>query len=267
VADGLSRERWADIRRQLDAPFFAAIRGAVDELPVNEWPSLDALNGIAARRGLCNANGRPIVFVTPGVNGGAMQYETQIAETGAIPTRENVHDLFNALQWLSCPKLKSAINSGHLFRLQHDGGEEAKARSTPRDVLTMFDESGVIVASEDKSLLALIREFRWRELFVDRRHDVIHNMRFFLVGHGLLEKSLAPFIGLTAKAMLLTQPINADLDVAAAIWLADPANLDSARNLAPLPLLGIPGWDARNEVTAFYDDATYFRPGYTRDLA
>lgn len=264
MADGLSRDSWREIRRHLGAPLFAAIHAAANELPVDEWPSRDALNSMARRRGLCNAYGRPIVFAPPIVNGGAMDYETLIAESGAIPTRDNRHDLFNALQWLSCPKLKSAINAGHVFHLQHDLKHEAKARSTPRDVLTMFDESGVIVVSEDPALLRMIRDFRWRELFVSRRCDVVNNMRFLLVGHGLLEKSLAPFIGLTAKAILLAQPIDSDLDAAAANWLANSVNLASSRNLAPLPLLGIPGWDVRNETPAFYENASYFCAGYRR---
>ena len=37
--------------------------------------------------------------------------------------------------------------------------------------------------------------------------------------------------------------------------------LASPRDLAPLPVLGIPGWWPTNDAPAFYDDARYFRPG------
>ncbi|MBC7621767.1 MAG: DUF3025 domain-containing protein [Aeromicrobium sp.] len=195
-----------------------------------------------------------------------MSYEMQIAATGEVPTRQNLHDLFNALQWLSFPGFKSAINAEHVKRLNAGGEAEAKGRSKARDVLTMFDESGVLVASCDTALLELLKNFAWRELFVERRADVIANMRFYLVGHGLMEKALAPFIGMTGKAMLLRVECAdldrvAVLDAAAAQWLHDAENLGSAVNLSPLPLLGVPGWDRRNECAEFYDNTDYFRPG------
>jgi hypothetical protein len=36
--------------------------------------------------------------------------------------------------------------------------------------------------------------------------------------------------------------------------------LDSTRTLAPLPIFGVPGWEAANERESFYDDASVFRP-------
>jgi Protein of unknown function (DUF3025) len=261
---------WKKVRETLDESRFAAIHSALRELGGNRWPTLAALNQLAAKPHFINARGLAIRFVAPvGATSSAMQYETSIAATGEIPTRENLHDLFNALQWLSFPQLKSAINAGHAHMLEVRGDTEARARSVPRDVLTMFDESGIIVASSDVSLLQLIRDFSWRELFVDRRVQVKQSMRFLLCGHGLLEKSLAPFVGITAKAILLhvdttTLDDAAALDALAAQWLSDADNLTDARNLSPMPLLGIPDWDVRNEDAAFYDNAQYFRPGYTR---
>jgi Protein of unknown function (DUF3025) len=261
---------WQKSRERLNHPAFDAIREPLRGCDGETWPALSALNKIALERRVVNANGRAIRFVAPAdATSSAMQYETSIAATGEIPTRENFHDLFNALQWLSFPKLKSAINAGHVRLLQARGDAEARERSVPRDVLTMFDESGIIVASCDETLLQLIREFSWRQLFVERREQVKRDMRFLLCGHGLLEKSLVPFIGITAKAILLHVDANtlddlAALDLCAARWLSEPDNLADARNLSPMPLLGIPGWDARNEDTAFYNNTQYFRPGYTR---
>ena len=257
---------WRAATSALAKPFFDGVRPLLRELEGDAWPTHAQLNTLAATHQVGNARGTPIRFVPPSNDAmSAMHYETRIAGSGEVPTRENWHDLFNALQWIAFPHLKSAINAQHSRLLAMGGTVEASARSAPRDVLTMFDESGVIVASRETSLLDLIRHFQWRELFVARREEVIADMRFVLVGHGLMEKSLSPFIGITAKAMLLEVDANtAALDRAAADWLMDDTHLADSRQLAPLPLLGIPDWDARNESAAFYDNADYFRAGRRR---
>lgn len=257
---------WHNAAKALATPFFDGIRPLICELAGDAWPSRERLNALAATRAIVNSRGLPIRFVAPPTQGlSAMRYETCIAESGEVPTRDNWHDLFNALQWIAFPRMKGALNAQHARLLAQGGADEATARSAPRDVLTMIDESGIVVASADGSLLDLIRGFQWRTLFVERREDVIANMRFVLVGHGLMEKALSPFIGITAKAILLNiDAKSAALDSAAADWLLDEAHLVDSRQLAPLPLLGIPGWDARNESVAFYDDTAYFRAGRRR---
>jgi hypothetical protein len=253
---------WATAQTALDAAFFDGIRMRLAALPRDSWPSLAALNAMAASHGILNIRGCPVRFVPPTAGmASAMDYETQIAGSGNVPTRDNWHDLFNALQWLAFPQMKAMISHCHAELLGARGATEARSRSVPRDVLTMVDESGILVASADDTLLELIRHFRWRELFVDRRQEVRANMRVVLIGHGLMEKSLAPFIGITAKAVLLNIGNDVPLDAAAARWLDQDANLQSSQNLAPLPLLGIPGWDARNEDPAFYSNERYFRSG------
>jgi hypothetical protein len=256
---------WQRAQAQLTTPFFDLIRLALDLLDTTTWPSLDALNKIALEKNICTLSGKRLTFIRATDNASsAMAYETHIASTGEIPTRANWHDTFNALQWLSLPAMKSTISLQHAELLKRGGANEARARSVPRDVLTMMDESGIIVASEDASLLELIRQFQWHTLFVTRRAEVIANMRFMLVGHGLMEKSLSPFVGITAKAMLVNIATEDNLEAAAVRWLADETNLQSARNLAPLPLLGIPGWDRRNEDAQFYQNTNYFRSGYLK---
>lgn len=257
---------WHDAASALVTPFYDGVSPLLRELESEQWPSLAQLNTLAAKRQVVNARGAPIHFVPPPAAAtSAIRYELRIADTGEVPTRDNWHDLFNALQWIAFPHLKSAINAQHARLLRAGGTAEALARTAPRDVLTMFDESGIIVASTNTSLLDCVRRFRWRKLFVARRAEVIADMRFVLVGHGLMEKSLAPFVGITAKALLLNVDARLPaLDRAAADWLMDDQHLTDSHFLAPVPLLGIPGWDARNESAAFYDDTKYFRAGRRR---
>jgi hypothetical protein len=99
-------------------------------------------------------------------------------------------------------------------------------------------------------------------------------VRVFVFGHAVLEKALAPYMGMTAHAIVLhvdRELLDAPparqreaVDALTAAHVADPARLRSPRELAPLPVLGVPGWWADNEREAFYDDAAYFRPGRTR---
>src|SRR6266853_655845 len=147
----------------------------------------------------------------------------------------------------------------------------APTTGTTRDVLTLFDEGGIVVAAADAELASLLREFRWKELFWRRRAEVQRSMRFYVFGHAIYEKALEPYKGVTAKALivdtapgLLDAPIElqlTELDTRAADYFSGSQALSSTRNLPPLPILGIPGWDPSNGSEAYYDDASQFRPG------
>jgi Protein of unknown function (DUF3025) len=268
---------WCDAQPKFCATCYDAIRDNLAAFIGEAWPTLAALNARSQRHELVNHRSHHIRFVAPADDESiSIHYEKRIAETGEIATRENWHDFFNAMQWLTFPKAKAMISEMHtrLMAAQIDG---VKMRSIPRDVLTLFDEGGVIVASADESLQDLIRNFEWKKLFVDRRAEAGKNINFYLAGHSVLEKMLDPFIGVTAKALLLkvddsffAQSHDAQLreiDSRAATWLMNESSLASTRNLHPLPILGIPGWFAANESPSFYDDAHYFRAGYSRDRA
>lgn len=267
---------WPDALPRFLSPCFDAVRARLNELDSGEWPKVAELNRLAVLHRLENKAGMQVRFVAPGDDeSAALHYETRIAQSGVVATRESWHDLFNALQWLSFPKSKAAISATHARLLAAHGDNDSKTRSVPRDVLTLFDEGGLIICSADAALLELVRDFKWRELFVERRDALRANMRFYLAGHSVLEKMLAPFIGITAKAMLIdvdqdflrqaTDAQVAYVDAIAARWLQNDASLASTRNLHPVPILGVPGWDARNASPAFYADTHYFRGGYTRD--
>ncbi|MEQ1516257.1 MAG: DUF3025 domain-containing protein [Usitatibacteraceae bacterium] len=270
---------WASGKRQFFTPPFDSIRAPLAQLVGDEsWPSIARLNQFAA--GVANFRGKPIRFVLSDAPSGAPapryeHYEMRIAESGEIATRENWHDFFNAMSWLAFPEAKSAISETHARLLSARGEQEIRARSTPRDVLTLFDEGGIVVASSDASLLELIRAFEWKALFVDRRAEVETKMRFYLFGHSMLEKALQPYVGVTAKAILFDVDdafLRIDraaqlrqIDRRAAAWLTDESNLSSSKHFSPLPWLGVPGWWEANASPQFYDDAHYFRRGRMRD--
>ncbi len=150
----------------------------------------------------------------------------------------------------------------------------APNRGPVQDAMTLFDEGGVIVVANDEALLAQIREFKWKELFWRNRARCQSAMRFFLFGHALYEKALRPFTGITGRGMLFQ--VGADfflaplavqlerLDAMLAQRLLDTAALNTTRDLAPVPILGVPGWCADNGRESYYDNVDYFRPGRAR---
>lgn len=264
---------WQRATQQFSTAPFDSLREPLQRLMADDaWPGIARLNECAA--GIRNYRDQPIRFVANEDATAAPHYETRIAESGEIATRENWHDFFNAMSWLSFPKAKSAISEMHARLLSARGLSELRARSAPRDVLTLFDEGGIIVTSSDESLLELIRHFEWKTLFVDRRAEVIACMRFYLFGHSMLEKALDPYVGVTAKAILFL--VNDEfvaanhaaqmhhIDQRAATWLMEESNLASSKNFSPLPWLGVPGWWKENASPAFYDDTHYFRGGRIR---
>lgn len=265
---------WQHAKQRFSMPPFESLREPLERLVADvAWPGIARLNQCAA--GIQNFRGRPIRFVAVEPAAAAAYYETRIAESGDIVTRENWHDFFNAMSWLAFPEAKSAISEMHARLLSARGEKEVRERSTPRDVLTLFDEGGIIVTSSDESLLDLIRRFEWKTLFVDRRAEVMASMRFYLFGHSMLEKALDPYVGVTAKAILL--PVDDEfvasnhtaqmshIDHRAAMWLMDERHLSSSKKFSPLPWLGVPGWWKENESPAFYDNAQYFRSGRMRE--
>ena len=211
-------------------------------------------------------SGFPLQFVAAGQSD--LAYEQQVYRRGEVPTRAaNWHDAFNALVWLRFPKTKAALNARHI-RAQRDDG----IRGAARDAATLFDESGVIVVSDDPALCDALREHRWREVFVERRADLAKRLRFVIFGHALYDQMRAPFRGLCGKALCVEMPVAADrgealcgaLDAMLADALRDPAFLARPAALHALPMLGIPGVTPDSEQAAYYDDADQFRPRRSR---
>jgi DUF3025 family protein len=254
-----------DWRAALASPIFAPLGPLLGRLPADRFPGLDDLNALL-HAGVESGGGAPLRFVLPERD---VQYEMRVFRTGEVHTRErDWHDFFNALAWITFPGTKAVLNRHHVEQMSLRRGEAQ--RGTARDVLTLFDEGGVIVASADPALAALLRAREWKRLFWGRRDDVGRGMRFFVFGHAIYEKALEPYKGVTAKALIVdvggdffAEPLARQLalvDARAAAHFADSAALVSTKSLPPLPVLGVPGWDAANGRAEYYDDAAQFRP-------
>jgi len=266
----------------LRSPLFAPLHTALAGLGPDGFPTLQDCNALltASNPPITVQSGMPLRFVPQecGKLSFEAQYEPRCYLTGEVQMRaHNWHDLFNALVWLTYPRTKAAINARHYHALTEGGSKDGMVpgsqRGAVRDVNTLLDESGVVVvyANSDAGLARLLRDFKWKELFWQRREQVRAGMGFYLFGHGLYEKALQPYVGMTGQGLLIKveeeffsrapEEQLKHLDILLADYLADPANCRSTRDLSPVPLLGIPGWTADNEHAAYYDNADYFRPG------
>jgi len=191
-----------------------------------------------------NAEDASVHFVPQAALPPSQAYEAFIARSGQVPTRDNLHDLFNGLVWLAQPALKRRLNALHAAAIDAQG---VGARRGPlRDALTLFDENGAWLRAP-AGLQAALRSRDWRALFVDHA-AAWAGAELVVVGHALLEK-------------LATAPRKAHT---AHVWLGDPTGASAAdwrrKPWHPLPLAGIPGWWPAPQDAAFYADAAVFRP-------
>lgn len=260
----------------LRSPLFAPLHPILAELGSGSFPTLQDCNAMLSARAspVTVQSGMPLCFVAQ--QSGKLpfedQYEPRCYLKGEVSTRaDNWHDMFNALVWLTFPRTKAALNARHYHALLEKRAAGKTGRGAVRDVNTLFDESGVIVVYADTELAGLLRNFKWKELFWQRREQVSKGTGFYLFGHGLYEKALQPYVGMAGQGLLLAVepaffgwPLTrqlAHLDNLLADYLAAPRNCRSTRDLSPVPLLGVPGWAADNESAAYYDNTAYFRHG------
>jgi hypothetical protein len=261
-------------------PMYTALQAALEKIewPL-AWPALadyqSLLDGLP--QPVMTASGKPLRVVAQAGERSAdwrQGYEPRIYLQGELQTRlESWHDAFNLLTWATFPLAKAALNARQYALLEARAavGVPAGPRSPNQDTLTQFDESGVIMLCSDPALSKLMLDFRWKPLFWENRSGVRANMRCFLFGHGLMERALTPYRGLTGKAVilpvaqdLLAQPLAlqlAEADQMLAQRIADAGQFLRPLDLAPLPLLGFPGFTPDNEGAEYYDDQRYFRPG------
>ncbi len=252
------------------------------------FPSLDEMNrwwsAVACEETGQNVDIPSYRFTEQQASLTAVSYESGIAKTGAIPTRtDNWHDLFNALVWIRYTRIKRTLNRAHLNQLD-SAGKQPGVRNRMRDYVTLVDETGIVLCGSRPEHERMIRQHDWHALFVDCRADWHSNLHAFVIGHGLLEQLLTPYVGLTAKALFLEvdHTFNSmkhadkltEVDHIVAKRLKQETGLcetapssstisnikNASSRLLPLPILGIPGWWPANEDHIFYKNQNYFRP-------
>ncbi|MCG2586892.1 DUF3025 domain-containing protein [Massilia sp. TS11] len=245
-------------------PWLDAVRPA--------WASLDPaagllpmLNGGARARGLRNWREQPLCFVPQAELPAGVAYEAYIGAEGRVPTRENLHDFFNALVWLSFPAIKRQLNAMQAAQIAASG--VGPARGPARDALTIFDENAAILVARDASIGAALRAHDWHGALVAPRARWWREVQLWSFGHALMEKLVAPRKAITAHVYLLQAPASyfeAD-DAGQRAWIdaTVSARLHSAgistADFTPLPVLGVPGWWPGQDA-AFYADTQVFRP-------
>jgi len=249
---------------------FLHLKGYIENQ--QNWPEPDDLNHFNFRqnRQIFTRSGKLVRFVsqTHGKQDAGQKYESRIYLTGQVPTRAgNWHDFFNALVWKLFPRAKSALNELHFQAQLAELSNKDKNRCRLRDAATLFDESGVIVIGSQTALIQLIKDFEWKELFWRQRSAALSSMRFFIFGHGLYEKALNPYTGMTGKAIIFevhqTFFAQALPDQLVAIDSMLESfllhTLSASSDLAPVPLLGYPGWVEDNNNETYYENKKYFR--------
>ncbi len=265
AADALSD--WAGI--DFDAPWMAPwapwVRPVVQRVMAGDSVA-KALNDTREALG---AAAPVIQFVSQTELPPGEAYEAYIARTRCVPTRDNLHDLFNGACWLRFPAIKS-----HLNRLQDEQIARmgvGSRRGPVRDALTLFDENAVLLCGP-AALREAHRVHDWPTMFV-RKRSLWAQTHVVCFGHALLEKLLQPYKSITAHVLWVDLPAPGSGADAAAVdaamqqvlvaqlttpWLA-------TKPFLPLPVLGLPGWWADNENPDFYADRAVFRPQATQN--
>ena len=252
-------------------PWFATVLPARRQLDLQRDTVIVALNGRARALDLRNPTGLPLAFVPQADLPEGVAYEEFIGATGGVPTRDNLHDFFNALVWLTFPRIKRQLNALQAAQIALSG--VGKSRGPARDGATIFDENSALLVLRDsdagRALEAALRGHDWRSAFIAQREKfgTGGDAEVWLFGHALMEKLVAPRKAITAhtRVIFAGDAYFALDDAARRTWLDERVAQDLARDglttadFTPLPVLGLPGW-CEGQDDDFYNDAAVFRP-------
>lgn len=234
-----------------------------------------ALNARAALGGLTNQQVLPLRFVPQAALPEGTAYEAFIHDQGQVPTRENLHDFFNALVWLSFPRIKVQLNALQAAQIALSG--VGKSRGAARDGATLFDENAALIvvraAPEATAWVEALRSHQWKTVFGAQRARFENDCQVWLFGHALMEKLAAPYKAITAHAWIVTAD---DAFFALPLperraWIDERVAQELAQHgvtperFTPLPVLGVPGWWPLQD-DDFYADASVFRPPRVRKV-
>lgn len=248
--------------------WYDAVRDTARLLNLEQLPVIDALNARAGALGLRNPAGLPLTFVPQSALPDGVAYEAFIGATGGVPTRDNLHDFFNALVWLSFPLIKRQLNALQAAQIALSG--VGKSRGPARDAATIFDENAALLVVRDTpagaALIAALRAHEWQTAFIAMRAMFGADAEVWLFGHALMEKLVAPYKAITMHTWVLRADAGFfALDHGARrAWIDRQVAADLAGHglttaaFTPLQVLGIPGWWPGQD-PAFYADASVFR--------
>jgi hypothetical protein len=249
-------------------PWYGSVHAAAqDIIAAPDWRA--ALNAQAVAQALRNQRGLPLSFVPQENLPAGMAYEAFISAAGGVPTRENLHDFFNALVWLSFPRIKCQLNALQATQIALAG--IGKSRGPARDAATIFDENAALIvvreAPQGRALLDALRSHQWQNAFIGQRAAFGPHAEVWLFGHALMEKLVMPYKAITAhtRAVLVDAAYFALDHAARRDWIDRQVAQElaaqglSASCFTPLPMLGIPHWWHGQDQT-FYRDASVFRP-------
>jgi hypothetical protein len=258
-------------------PWYASVLEAASKLERDEAGQVDArfrdsFNAQATALAIRNHQGLPLSFVPQDDLPEGTAYEAFIGATGGVPTRDNLHDFFNGLVWLTFPRIKVQLNALQAAQIARDG--VGKSRGPARDGATIFDENAALLVVRDdaqgESLVDALRGHYWREAFIDKRAMFGSDAEVWSFGHALMEKLVAPRKAITAHTWVVRA--GADYfaldDGARRAWLdqhvaqqLQEQELNTA-SFTPMQVLGIPGWWPQQD-DEFYNDTSVFRPKRT----
>jgi Protein of unknown function (DUF3025) len=261
------------------SPIFDSVREA--SLPFilqAQWPTLSQFSTEFKKRNIQSHND---VQIQPVAQAAAPKnfedhYESRIYLKGELQTRlENWHDFFNAMCWMQFPKTKAALNALHYERSKTR--QAGSNRSPLENAITLFDECGAVIVADDEAILDLVRGHEWKDLFWknecwDNQDSLGRHVQCYVFGHAMHEKTLTPYLGMTAHTLVLKQ--NSDFfqkdyseqlsvidQIISDAWLNKAANykIESPKDLHAFPLLGVPGWWSEKQGEQFYSNTGYFR--------
>lgn len=163
------------------APWLSTLRTpGVDISTAKNWR--DALNRQAEQRNIRNHANLPLYFIPQHELPDNTAYETHISATGKVPTRDNLHDFFNALVWLTFPKIKAQLNALQAKQIERLG--IGKSRGAARDAATLFDENAALLTVTDtpdgRAIVDALHNHQWHQLFVQDRQQFIKHGEVFL---------------------------------------------------------------------------------------
>ena len=224
--------------------------------PIGRAIDLAIREGLQTHEALNQFPAVGVTFVSHSFLSEGRAYEQFIYDTQTVPTRNNLHDFFNGVCWLTFPQTKKKLNQLQAEQLAIDGIKQV--RGAVRDALTLFDENAAFLLAPQPLWDALVAK-DWQRLFVELR-PMWAEAQLILFGHALLEKLVSPRKGITAHVYCAQPAIKsiACLDA----WMAEDISATrlASKPFAPLPVLGVPGWWLENEKLSFYEDILVFRP-------